>query len=442
MAAVHLFAQTPTTDTAVTTPPSVTSPSEEDLEAKLQQLAKRSEELAKESEERLKQHQSARAEAQRLRAENARLRERLERVEQAGPSRVELQERFWNDRRASVTFTTDALARVAARLKEVGGREYPELRSELGTVHTFHWDGLAPEREYRLSVAAFDLSEQQRAAASGSSLDFKTTPPDSGPIFTFAAEPNARTSSSVSFSYTLSEPAYVTLECRQRVSKKSVETIPCRTPQVGKVELNDVRKPVGELKSAGVHTVTVDGLDPDSEYVFKPLAYDDRGLELQNPISSPIYGTASRLDFDGPVNLELAPTKVRISWKTTTEPREARARLLFPDGEDFGGKPATYVASERRVVTEIPLADLVRAVAADPKSAKPPTIEATMTGDTGPLVRHFTVSVVVPTATANLSQDQRNAVQALGEAITSPNRKKVAWKDLLELGLPVLLSFL
>ena len=297
-----VLAQTSVTDTAGQPPVSTTqqstdnpSATTEDFAAKLQQLAKRTEELAKESDDRLKQRQAARAE--RLRAENASLRERLQRVQDAGPTRVTLEERFWNDRRASATFSTDGLARVVARLKEVGGKEFPEQRSPLSTSHTFHWDGLASEREYRLSVIAMDLAEQERATASGPSLDFKTTPPDSGPIFSFSEQPTTRTSSSVAFTYTLNEPAYVALECRQRVSKNSVDTIPCRTPQVGKVELNEVRKPIGDLRNAGKHTVTVDRLDPDSEYVFRPIGYDDRGLELQTSRNSPIFATTRQVIF-------------------------------------------------------------------------------------------------------------------------------------------------
>jgi len=445
--AVAFSQTTPTVETAPPTQQTDTKQNDgqeptEDLVARLQLLARRSEELARETEDLRRQRASARAEAERLRTENASLRERLQRVQDIALTQISLVDRFWNDRKASAQFKTDGLARLVARLKEVGGREFPEQRSELSTQHVFHWDGLAAEREYRLSVAALDLTGQEtKVTLSGSSLDFTTTSPDSGPIISFAPELTALTSSTITFTYTLSEPAYVALECRQRVSAKSIDTIPCRRPVIGKVEFNDVGRPMAEKKMSGTQTVTVDGLDPNTEYVFMPVAYDDRGLELQNAKSSPLYATAHRLDFAGPVNLEVAPAKVRLSWKATAQPTDAQVRLHFSENQKFE-RPAKYTAADQLLTAEIPLTELTRAIEADPRSAKPPVIEIEMNGDTGPLVRQFSVAFVVPSSTAALTEPQRNAIRSLGDAIASPNKAKVSWKNMIELGLPIVLSFL
>jgi hypothetical protein len=66
-----------------------------------------------------------------------------------------------------------------------------------------------------------------------------------------------------------------------------------------------------------------------------------------------------------------------------------------------------------------------------------------MNGNGTDLTREFVIGFAVPSPDApGLTQAQKDAAKAVVDSMTQPGRKKIKWQELVQLGLPIMLSFL
>lgn len=430
---VPLFAQTVTSET-----PSAEVPADnDDLKQQIQALTDSANELRKRAE-------SAERDAARARSRLRELQDDLERTRTTNlPSQINLGERFITDRSATFSVKMDRPGRLLAELKEVGGPTFEKRSDEIAKSHIFAFDNLAANRPHELKLTVLDWNgSRSNAVMQGGDLNFATAALNQGPVLSFDASPVETTSTSVKFAFNLTEPAFVKFECRQRIPGTTATTR-CARGFIGEAELSPIGEPLGTTYRLGRNEISASGLDPDREFEFVPVGHDVLALKLTEASASrPLYKTSQKLDFSGPVRMEIQPGGMKFQWKATTQPAKGIVRLKIGT-TTLVDTEAPYDSVSGSNQTVVPTSALVAAVMRDPKNAVPPVIEVRMEGDGTALTREFVIGVAVPPAnTPGLTSDQREAIVALTSSIDQPDRRKIKWAELVKLGVPLILSFL
>jgi hypothetical protein len=389
-----------------------------------------------------------------LSSENAQLKARLAKIDKENITVISYQDRWRTDTVLNFWFKTNTRGRLAGRLRGEGSiLPIKTEKTESGLDHYFSFPGLTPGKEYVLEVTALDaagadtkvkVGPSQYADLRASTLTQVTTPAAVlGPF-----NPKDTTPTSIRLSYTLSERAVVVIDC-QRVLEPAITTVPCTKQSLGTYEVDKLGRVKGEFREKGGGTVVYDGLEPDTPYIFKITAYNEYAKASPDLSSLTPYRTAKvppMLEFNGPISLEMRPEKVIASWRPTTAPKDAEFALTLATGEKVTA-PAKYNAKDGKVTAELAVGPLVKALGEiKPDSATlVPTLQAVMYADDGRrLARDFQITVGVPKELAkksNLTKEQKEAFGSLGEALKNNKDKKLSWKNIVELGLPVVLSF-
>lgn len=433
-------AQTPTEPTSPNPDPITQTADPADVETLKRQIQT----LSDSTNEERKRAADAQRDAGRARARLKELQDELERTRATVPGAITLADRFVTDRSASFIFRTDRAGRLIAELQEVGGPLFEKRSDDLGTTHPFSFDNLAPNRTYHMKATVLDWTgTKTNTTLTGLDLNFSTAMADSGPVLAFESTPVERTANTITFAFTLTEPAFVRFECRERIPG-TTSTKPCRKTYVGEAEVSQVGRPLGTARQIGRNVVTVDGLDPDQEYEFVPAGHDVLGLKLtEAQAERRLFKTSQRLDFKGPVRVQIEPAGIKVQWSPTTPPTKGTVRIKFGT-KTLVDVDAPYDAASNTAEATVALTALAALLDRQPSNAATlPVIEILMNGNGTELSREFVVGFAVPKPdTPGLTKEQKEAAKAVTDSITQPSRKKIKWQELVQLGLPIVLSFL
>lgn len=282
-------------------------------------------------------------------------------------------------------------------------------------------------------------------------FDFTTL--DSEEIPTVGISDTATTSpDSITLGYTANQSVQLEIECKKIVSP--IHAIDCGK-KYGIVEITKAGRPT-KTEPAGLGSVTVTGLNANSDYVFSGRAINKNGIEVPLAFTR-AYKTApwpTTADFREAVDYEIHPDKVVVRWRWTSKPTSSSVRLLIGkmDSGTATESTASRIVTFNEITNDVPnrtstasikistITEAIESTAA--KSA--PTISVTINDGNKSVNREFTFSLIVPKSnTSSISTETTEAVSNFAKLFENANGNgKIKLRDLVKIGLPIVLTFL
>lgn len=358
------------------------------------------------------------------------------------------------DDKIIMVFTTDKPGRIRARIS--GPSNFNKLFESSGFQkrHVVVFDGLGQSTTYDMEVFPLDhLSNNQEMTAQ--KLDSMREPRLKITTLKRIERPNyaitqkRTTENGIEFEVTLSEQdGYVEIDYAP--IDKTTRTVGV-SKSISAIKQDDDGVPVGELKTAGVHSYSLSSLQSDTSYLISVRAINRYGRSFFNPATSNNSITATyttlptppEFDFADDVSLEITPLGITMKWKAKSKPTEAKVIALFSDKGEYAG-PATTLDPE--ITATIGAYRLPGIISAAISKKETPVLKAWMKNDRGiEKWRTFKVSFLPLNKQAiqasELPEPQRTEVANLIGEMLKDKDKKVNWTRLAKIGLGILALF-
>lgn len=351
---------------------------------------------------------------------------------------------FYTDTKAYLTARTNRYGKIRTVLKS-SGEVIQEMESEEPSRdHKFVFDNLRDETDYEMEIVAlFGGQEMEDTRISADEfpdqLRFKTHEKEPDPYISLERfDATDGVPDSVGIIFFVNQESYVIIECRyQEETGEVVVWYDC--PPEGEFSTNEAGKPSGNRApfTKGYGRIDMTSLQSDTLYEFTPVAYSKYGKVSQKISNKYRTKKFERLEFAGPVELKIAPGTLSVSWTATVSPEKSKVELFHESLGEVHSKTPEIQGTQLSASIEIPQSD-------DAKHAEIPTIAVSMEKQGERVIREFKFGFVMPDEeqSQKLSRKQRKALENLLESIESPGQKRLAWKDMADLGFSLALAFL
>jgi hypothetical protein len=218
-----------------------------------------------------------------------------------------------------------------------------------------------PGEEYKRIVYAITPSGQKRKVQSDEE-EFHTEAvgSDARPVVNIQNAPKSRSPDAIMLDFYSDRKIQMEIYCNKRVDGLA-NPVPCPQKKYGEIRLTDAGRHLGGVKTyEGQSEILIPGLEPDSVYEFSGKAVSENGIET-NLVFLSTYKTLtapSKVDFSGPVNFEIRPDITLVSWRWTSEPREAN--VILKTGErTVQFEPPKVDTNTSSITAAVPLAKVM-----------------------------------------------------------------------------------
>jgi len=397
------------------------------------------------------QIQNLKSELTKSKEENAALNNALQKLDQTKPRNISCSAVNVLDNEVYAIFTLDKPGRIKAEIYDSTNTiDVDHAYSSYDSRAKIHFKNLLPNKKYFIRTVVIDEANNE---IRGTVLDFKgesklnihTSDKIDDPDIDF--QDLASTANSITIPCVVVNGQKVTYsyECNKITTVRNVQH---------KTLANRRTISPDELgKYANVETdptIVIKDLNPESDYEIILNVYNEYGRQKQRVFTRPTLKSTESLKFVNGLIVNYNPLQTSISWKVNIKPDSAKISFMKADKTFVISKTADFDASTMTCSTKIDYAQFLQLINLKDAAQTPPVIVASMKDKTGnELEIPLSVTFSIPTtaeinAANNLTQPTKDsltsAITKVTTAKANETKKKLSWTDIVQLGIPILLS--